>query len=112
MLMVRYPTKAGRKYFLAIRSFLFFFLGIPWRPYVTKNRVSSPECLTATYLTSATAFGTGVVVYMAYGVWHSSERQNDDPECSLLENVMCDDVSSDDVLPLAEQRREVLVETF
>ncbi|KAH7957334.1 hypothetical protein HPB52_017811 [Rhipicephalus sanguineus] len=54
----------------------------------------------------------GVVVYMAYGVWHSSERQSDDPECSLLENVMCDDVSSDDVLPLAEQRREVLVETF
>ncbi|KAH6933146.1 hypothetical protein HPB50_012497 [Hyalomma asiaticum] len=57
-------------------------------------------------------FRRGVVVYMAYGVWHSSERQSDDPECSLLENVMCDDVSSDDVLPLAEQRREVLVETF
>ncbi|XP_077510777.1 high affinity cationic amino acid transporter 1-like [Amblyomma americanum] len=54
----------------------------------------------------------GVVVYMAYGVWHSSERQNEDPECSLLENVVGDDVSSDDVLPLAEQRREVLVETF
>lgn len=55
----------------------------------------------------------GVVVYMAYGVWHSGERHGDDPECSLLENVagLGDDLS-DDLLPLSEQRREVLVETF
>ncbi|XP_042146405.1 cationic amino acid transporter 3-like [Ixodes scapularis] len=55
----------------------------------------------------------GVVVYMAHGVWHSSERHNEDPDCSLLESVggIGDDFS-DDLLPMSEQRREVLVETF
>ncbi|XP_064459463.1 probable cationic amino acid transporter [Ornithodoros turicata] len=54
----------------------------------------------------------GVVVYMSYGVWHSSERHNEDRECSLLENMTGNgDDLSDDVAPLTEQR-EVLVETF